>query len=49
VVTATFNGVAAGRTVIVPGGLNRVTAAVSRLTPTAITRRIAGGLVKRRI
>ncbi|MBW3663811.1 MAG: SDR family oxidoreductase [Actinobacteria bacterium] len=48
VVTAALNGVASGRTVIVPGGLNRVTAAVSRVTPTAITRRIAAGLVKRR-
>lgn len=48
VAEAALAGVAAGKVVIVPGALNRVTAAVSRVTPTAISRRLAAEMVRRR-
>jgi short-subunit dehydrogenase len=47
VATAALAALAKGRTVCVPGSLNKVANAFSNATPHAITRRLAGSVIRR--
>ncbi|MDQ3354456.1 MAG: SDR family oxidoreductase [Actinomycetota bacterium] len=47
VVDASLNALESGRVVVVPGALNRMTAAMSWLTPRALRRRLVGVAVRR--